>query len=110
MSFLICKILYNNLLIFLIIAIIINVIFLLILANLKPKTNLHELKEIKKEVIKEVEVPKKEIKEEELIGSPEQKKFHKKSCRYAKNIKDKEKGTKEYFRKKGYKACKVCKP
>lgn len=50
--------------------------------------------------------------EEEFVGTDESKMYHKKSCRFAKLIKPKYRveGSKDFFRKKKFKACSVCKP
>jgi Ca2+/Na+ antiporter len=50
--------------------------------------------------------------EEEYVGTEESKMYHKKSCRFAKLIKPKYRveGSKDFFRKKKFKACSVCKP
>lgn len=50
--------------------------------------------------------------EEEFVGTEESKMYHKLTCRFAKLIKPKYRvsGSKEYFKKKKFKACSVCKP
>lgn len=50
--------------------------------------------------------------EEEFVGTEESKMYHKLSCRFAKLIKPKYKvvGSRDFFKKKKFKACSVCKP
>jgi Ca2+/Na+ antiporter len=48
----------------------------------------------------------------EFVGTEESKMYHKLECRFAKLIKPKYKvfGSKDFFKKKKFKACSVCKP
>ncbi len=77
------------------------------------------VKEVEKPVIKEVEKkvfierPRKKlnIPKYDYIGSTNTKTYHKRSCRLSKLIKRKYKLSKndlEFFKKQGYKACKIC--
>lgn len=52
------------------------------------------------------------ISEDEFIGTEESKMYHKLNCRFAKLIKPKYKvmGSRDFFKKKKFKACSVCKP
>ena len=69
---------------------------------------------IKKEIEKPAEEPTEDVEKKEeskLIGSSKNKKYHLRSCRFAKNIKKDsivEGNDKKAFR--GYTACKTCKP
>jgi len=74
-------------------------------------------KPVEKEVIKRVyvEAPRKKlnIPKYEYVGSSETKTFHKRNCRLGKLIKRKYKvsnNSASYFKAKGFKPCKVCKP
>ena len=74
-------------------------------------------KPVEKEVIKRVyvEAPRKKlnIPKYEYVGSSETKAFHKRNCRLGKLIKRKYKvsnNSASYFKAKGFKPCKVCKP
>ncbi len=67
------------------------------------------------EVIKEIEKPKKkiEIPKYKYKGSEQSQTYHKTSCRFSKLIKNKHKISRndiEYFKKRKFKPCKVCKP
>jgi hypothetical protein len=74
-------------------------------------------KPVEKEVIKRVyiETPRKKlnIPKYEYVGSSETKIFHKRNCRLGKLIKRKNKisnNSADYFKSKGFKSCKICKP
>ncbi len=73
------------------------------------------LKEIEKLLPEVQELDNKKTKSKGLkyFGSSENKKYHLKTCRFAKKINKKfleKKSTRKYFKSKKYSPCKVCKP
>lgn len=68
-------------------------------------------KEVVKRIFFEKERKKLNIPKYEFIGSSQTKTYHKRSCRLGKSIKRKYKisnNSEEYFKKKGFTACKLC--
>jgi Ca2+/Na+ antiporter len=70
------------------------------------------MEEFDKEYKEAIERPSENSSEEEFVGTDESKMYHKKTCRFAKLIKPKYRveGSKDFFKKKKFKACSVCKP
>lgn len=73
-------------------------------------TDSKEIRELQRKLANAIQVEKipSMEDEEQFVGSASSKKYHKVDCRLAKNIKNKEFGTKNEFKKKKYSACGIC--
>lgn len=72
-------------------------------------TDSKEIRELQRKLANAIQVEKiPSMEEDQFVGSASSKKYHKADCRLAKNIKNKEFGTKDEFKKKKYSACGIC--
>ncbi len=92
--------------IFILVAIL--VIIYLVKKQKKVISDSKEIKELQEKLINAIKVEEIPKTQEDFIGSASSKKYHKADCRLAENIKNKEYGTEEEFKKKKYSPCGIC--
>jgi alpha-glucosidase (family GH31 glycosyl hydrolase) len=93
------------------ILLIVAIIAVLLIKRKKIIPRNNELEKIKEQIEKDIhiiKVPKEDEEQELYITSASSKKYHKKECISAKNIKKKIKGTKSEFEEKGLEPCEIC--
>jgi superoxide dismutase len=100
----------KELLIFELVLVIIFGFAIFYLIKRKKKHQEHkEITELKRKLTNAISVEKiPKMEEDQFVASPSSKKYHKLDCRLAKNIKNKEFGSVEEFKKKKYSSCGIC--
>jgi low affinity Fe/Cu permease len=90
-----------------ILVVLLLVLVLILVKNRKSRRYSSDVKELERK-LNEVVKENQESNEEEYVGSPQNKKYHKKDCRFVELLKEKELGTLEEFKKKKYAPCGTC--
>ena len=90
-----------------VLAVLLLILVLILVKNRKSRRYSNDVKELERK-LNEVVKENQEANEEEYVGSPQNKKYHKKDCRFVDLLKEKEFGTLEEFKKKKYTPCGTC--
>ncbi len=85
------------------------IVLTLILIQKRKNSRVKQIRAIEDKLASAIHVEKiPRMEEDQLVASASSKKYHLAECRLAANIKNKEFGTKEEFKKKKYSPCGIC--
>ena len=93
-----------------VLAFLLLVLALILVRSRNSRRYSSDVKELERRLNEAVEENQelRELNEDEYVGSPNNKKYHKKDCRFVELLKEKEFGTLEEFKKKKYSPCGTC--